>query len=166
MDTLRCATAIASNPRVNYTPGIFIRSESRPLSLPPHVGDRIEAEPGENIYKGPNPYPTSSHSPSLKRGDINAKVLYTVMRGERGASTDYAGAIMLAFYSNDPDAWVNLFYSEHTSVPIVTLLSRITGLTETNASRVYKLAESVFSKWKNDYSPSSHERIIRSLLEF
>lgn len=162
-DLLTLATDFVLRPDVNFNPGLPLTTDFRPITLSPTLGDADpDTIPGTNIYRAHTPYRNDAY---LTSASINAKVIYAVMKGGKGNSTDYLGALMIAFFQRNPDEWSNLFYSRHARMTPTDLLINMTGASSMKASGFINCAAYLFESG-DDLDPRKHETALRSILRF
>lgn len=166
-DIVAKATDFCLQSRVRFNPYLPLCVDYRCITLPPHLGDKIKAEPRENIYH----YSRVElgkfyhHRSNFQRDDINGKVLLAVKDGYKGASTDYAGAIILMYFRNDPQGFDDLFYSVNSRLTPAVVVSRILELPEKVTVPYNRLADEMFNEeGGNIQDPRYHERVLRKLM--
>lgn len=166
-DIVSRATDFCLQSRVKFNPYLPLCVGHRCITLPPHIGKRIQAERGENIYK----YHREElgkfyhHKSNLERADINAKMLLAIKDGHPGSSTDYAGSIILMYFRNDPEGFDNLFYSSNSRLAPSVVIARILEIPDKVAAPFNKMSDEMFDTKGGDIQdPRYHEATLRKLL--
>lgn len=162
-DIISQATRLALNSHVNYNPGFPLVYNHRPITTPRTLGNPEATT--ENIYKEPYLYGKTPSRRTIARADIDGKVVNAIITGQHGCSTDYLGCLMLTFFMNEPTQWDNLFWKAATKLELADIFVHITGLKRVTALGLLNLSDNLFKKHGN-YSPQTHEIIIRANLEF
>jgi hypothetical protein len=163
LDCLSMATKLATTPGVRFNAGFPLTLGYRPITISPLLGDPDpNTPPGTNIYRTT---PTYRNTSVITRDTINLSVKARILQGGKGDTTDYAGCIMMAFYSHDPDAWSNLFYSKTQKMTIPRILVLITGIPEYKASLFVRGSEDLFPGGDN-LDPLGQEKVFRAQLRF
>ena len=167
-DIVSRATDFCLQSRVNFNPYLPLCSEYRCVTLPPSIGERIQADKGENIYR----YYREElgkfyhHKSNLQRDDINAKLLLAIKDGHPGSSTDYAGGIILMYFRNDPEGFDNLFYSVNSRLTPSVIIARILELPEKVTAPFNKMSDDMFDTKGGDINdPRYHESTLRKLMD-
>lgn len=167
-DIVSRATNFCLSPRVRFNPYLPLCSGYRSVTLPPNIGGKIDTDPGENIYRYHREVLGKfyHHKSMITRADINARLLLAIKDGHEGASTDYAGAIILMYFRQDPAGFDDLFYRVNTRLTVAGVISRILELPEKVTSPFNKMADEFFNEeGGNIQDPRYHERVLRKLLE-
>ena len=166
-DLVSRATDFCLDSHVTFKPYLPLCSEFRCVTLPSHLGGKVKAQKGENIYATARLERGKfyHHVSSLERGDITAKLLLSVKDGHEGASTDYTGAIILTFFRADPEAFDNLFPTKKTRLTTTRLLARLLDVPERKASAFDKVSLELFLPGEGAINdPRYHENKLRTIM--